>query len=247
MRSERVAERFGRPRAVRGGLSLALGAVLTSAFVALAVFASVLVPGDPFAAAGAPFQPPSVEHPFGTDDLGRDLYRAVLHGARVSLTVGVTVAGISLLLGLFVGSVAGFAGGSVDALLMRFTELVLVLPRFFLALVVVALFGASLANLILVLALSSWGIIARVARAGVLAAKEQEYVVAARALGQADLRVLARHVVPNVLAPVVAYAALQVGNAILVEASLSFLGFGDPNPVSRGYLLGNAQAFVRRA
>ena len=247
MRSERVAERFGRPRAARGGLSLALGAVLTSAFVLCAAFATVLAPGDPFAAAGAPFQPPSGEHWVGTDDLGRDLYRAVLHGSRVSLTVGVSVAGISLLLGLIVGSLAGFAGGWLDALLMRFTELVLVLPRFFLALVVVALFGASLANLILVLALSSWGIIARVARAGVLAAKEQEYVVAARALGQADLRVLARHVVPNALAPVVAYAALQVGNAILVEASLSFLGFGDPNLISWGYLLDNAQAFVRRA
>jgi peptide/nickel transport system permease protein len=224
-----------------------VGGALTLAFVLLALLGGTLAPGDPFAAAGTPFAPPSSAHPFGTDDLGRDLLRAVLHGARVSLIVGATVAVASLTLGLLVGGVAGYLGGAVDDLLMRFTELVLVLPRFFLALVVVALFGASLTNLIAVLALTSWGIIARVARAGVLTVKEREYVLAARALGGTGPRILLRHVLPNVLAPVVAYAALQVGNAILVEASLSFLGFGDPNLVSWGYLLNNAQAFVRRA
>jgi len=227
--------------------SLLVGGALTCGFVLLALLGESLAPGDPFAAAATPFAPPSAAHPFGTDDLGRDLLRAVLQGARVSLIVGLTVAATSLTLGLLVGGVAGYLGGAADDLLMRFTELVLVLPRFFLALVVVALFGANLANLIVVLALTSWGIVARVARAGVLAAKEQEYVLAARALGSAGPSVLWRHVLPNVLAPVAAYAALQVGNAILVEASLSFLGFGDPNLVSWGYLLNNAQAFVRRA
>lgn len=224
-----------------------MGAALTGGFVLLALLGGTLAPGDPFAAAGAPFAPPGPAHPFGTDDLGRDLLRAVVQGTRVSLIVGATVAAASLALGLLVGGVAGYLGGAIDDLLMRFTELVLVLPRFFLALVVVALFGANLVNLIVVLALTSWGIIARVARAGVLGAKEQEYVVAARALGVAGPRLLLRHLLPNVLAPVVAYAALQVGNAILLEASLSFLGFGDPNLVSWGYLLNNAQAFVRRA
>jgi peptide/nickel transport system permease protein len=227
--------------------SLLVGGTLTCAFVLLALLGGTWAPGDPFAAAGAPFVPPSAAHPFGTDDLGRDLLRAVLQGARVSLIVGLAVAATSMSLGLLVGGVAGYLGGVADDLLMRFTELVLVLPRFFLALVVVALFGANLANLIVVLALTSWGVIARVARAGVLAAKEQEYVLAARALGGAGPRVLWHHVLPNVLAPVAAYAALQVGNAILVEASLSFLGFGDPNLLSWGYLLNNAQAFVRRA
>jgi len=234
-------------RSSRLSPSLLVGGALTLGFVLLALLGGTLAPGDPFAAAGTPFAPPSAAHPFGTDDLGRDLLRAVLHGARVSLIVGATVAAASLTLGLLIGGVAGYRGGAVDDLLMRFTELVLVLPRFFLALVVVALFGASLANLIAVLALTSWGIIARVARAGVLTVKEREFVVAARALGGAGPRILLRHVLPNVLAPVVAYAALQVGNAILVEASLSFLGFGDPNLVSWGYLLNNAQAFVRRA
>jgi peptide/nickel transport system permease protein len=246
-RRERVAERHGRRALPRGGASLWIGGALCVVVAATALLAPQLAPGDPFAAAAAPFEPPSAAHPFGTDDLGRDLLRAVVHGARVSLVVGLGVAGMSLILGLVVGSVAGYAGGWVDDLLMRCTELVLVLPRFFLALVVVALFGADLRNLVLVLALSSWGIVARVARSGVLAVKEREYVLAARALGGGAARVLVRHVIPNVLAPVVAYAALQVGNAILVEASLSFLGFGDPNRMSWGYLLNNAQAFVRRA
>lgn len=247
MRSERVAERFGRRRAPRAAPSLWLGAGLAALVLLAALLAPLLAPGDPFAAAGRPFLPPSAAHPFGTDDLGRDLWRAVVHGARVSLLVGVSVAAITLALGLVVGAVAGFRGGWVDDLLMRVTEFVLVLPRFFLALVVVALFGASLGNLILVLALSGWGMTARVARAGVLAAKQREYVLAARALGAAGPRLLLRHVLPNVMAPVLAYAALQVGNAIVVEASLSFLGFGDPNAMSWGYLLNGAQAFVRRA
>ncbi len=248
MAERRLAVRGWAPRrSLAPSPSLLVGGTLTFAFVLVALLGGSLAPGDPFAAAGTPFAPPSAAHPFGTDDLGRDLLRAVLQGARVSLIVGLAVAATSLSLGLLVGGVAGYLGGVADDLLMRFTELVLVLPRFFLALVVVALFGANLANLIAVLALTSWGVIARVARAGVLAAKEQEYVLAARALGGAGTRVLWRHVLPNVLAPVAAYAALQVGNAILVEASLSFLGFGDPNLVSWGYLLNNAQAFVRRA
>jgi peptide/nickel transport system permease protein len=227
--------------------SLWVGAALCALFVLVALGADVIAPGDPFAAAGRPFEAPSAAHPFGTDDLGRDLLRGVVQGARVSLLVGLTVAAASLLLGMLVGGVAGYAGGAVDDGLMRLTELVMVLPRFFLALVVVSLFGSDLTHLVVVLAATSWGVVARVTRAGVLAVKEQEYVTAARALGAAGARVLARHVVPNVLAPVLAYAALGVGRAIVLEASLAFLGFGDPNLVSWGYLLHNAQAFARRA
>lgn len=224
-----------------------VGAALTALFVGMALFADLIAPGDPFAAAGAPFEPPSAAHPFGTDDLGRDLLRGVVQGARVSLLVGVAVAGASLLLGVAIGGVAGYVGGAVDDLLMRATELAMVLPRFFLALVVVSLFGSDLVHLVVVLAATGWGVVARVTRAGVLAVKEHEYVAAARALGAAGGRILWRHVVPNALAPVLAYAALGVGRAIVLEASLSFLGFGDPNLVSWGYLLHDAQAFARRA
>lgn len=235
------------PRRGRLPPSLVIGGVVTACFVAVALLAGTVAPGDPFQSVGPPFQPPSPAYPFGTDDLGRDVWRAVVHGARVSLLVGGAVATFSLVLGLAVGALAGWFGGFVDDALMRATEFVLVIPRFFLALVVMALFGAHLGLVIVVLAVTSWGVIARVTRAGVLAAKEQEYALAARALGARGRRVVARHLLPNVAAPALAYAALLVGNAMLLEASLAFLGFGDPNRISWGYLLNNAQAFVRRA
>ena len=224
-----------------------VGLVLTVLFVLVAALASYIAPTDPFSFAGTPFEPPSPKHWLGTDDLGRDVFAGVVHGARTSLFVGVAVAGASLVIGTVVGGVAGFAGGKVDDLLMRFTELSQVLPRFFLALTVVALFGPGLRNMVLVLALTSWELTARVARSGVLAVKELEYVTAAEALGSSPGRNLWTHVLPNTIAPVVALASLQVGGAILIEASLSFLGLGDPNVISWGYMLNNAQSFVRRA
>lgn len=225
----------------------AIGLVLTLLFVLVAVLAGVIAPHDPFSFAGTPFEPPSGRHWLGTDDLGRDVFAGVVHGARTSLFVGVAVAGASLVIGTLVGGVAGFMGGKTDDLLMRLTELSQVLPRFFLALTVVALFGPGLTNMVLVLALTSWELTARVARSGVLAVKELEFVTAAEALGSSPWRNLWAHVLPNTIAPVVALASLQVGGAILIEASLSFLGLGDPNVISWGYMLNNAQSFVRRA
>ena len=224
-----------------------VGLVLSGAFVLVAALGGIIAPTDPFSFAGTPFEPPSPQHWLGTDDLGRDVFAGVVHGARTSLLVGVAVAGASLIIGTVVGGVAGFAGGKVDDLLMRLTELSQVLPRFFLALTVVALFGPGLTNMVLVLALTSWELTARVARSGVLAVKELEYVTAAEALGSSSWRNLRTHVLPNTIAPVVALASLQVGGAILIEASLSFLGLGDPNVISWGYMLNNAQSFVRRA
>ena len=224
-----------------------VGLVLSGAFVLVAALGGLIAPTDPFSFVGTPFEPPSPQHWLGTDDLGRDVFAGVVHGARTSLLVGVAVAGASLIIGTVVGGVAGFAGGKVDDLLMRLTELSQVLPRFFLALTVVALFGPGLTNMVLVLALTSWELTARVARSGVLAVKELEYVTAAEALGSSSWRNLRTHVLPNTIAPVVALASLQVGGAILIEASLSFLGLGDPNVISWGYMLNNAQSFVRRA
>ncbi len=224
-----------------------VGLVLTATFVGVAALAGVISPGDPFRFVGMPFEPPSKQHWLGTDDLGRDVFAGVVHGARTSLFVGVAVAGASLVIGTLVGAVAGFFGRAVDDVLMRLTELSQVLPRFFLALTVVALFGPGLTNVVIVLALTSWELTARVARSGVLAVKELDYVTASEALGSSQLRILRVHVLPNTIAPVVALASLQVGGAILIEASLSFLGLGDPNVISWGYMLNNAQSFVRRA
>lgn len=228
-------------------LPVLIGVLLSLTFLLVAALAPYLAPSLPFQSVTAPFTPPSPAHWFGADDLGRDLLSGVLYGARTSLLVGLTVAGAALVLGTLIGSTAGFSGGWIDDLLMRLTELIQVLPRFFLALIVIALFGPSLRNLILVLALTSWATTARLARAAILGIKQLDYVAAARSLGVAEGRILWRHILPNALAPLIVHASLQVGGAMLTEAGLSFIGLGDPDVISWGYLLNNAQPFMRRA
>lgn len=224
-----------------------IGLVLLAPSLIAALAAGLIAPADPFASAGGPFQPPSATHWFGTDDLGRDLLSAVIYGARTSLLVGATVASLALLLGIVVGLIAGFARGWVDDLLMRLTELFQILPRFFLAIAVIALFGNNLLNLIMVLALTSWSGLARIARAEVLSLRERDFIIAARSVGVRPRGILWRHILPNAINPLLAATALIVSSAILTEAGLSFLGLGDPNTISWGYLLNNAQPFIRLA
>lgn len=224
-----------------------IGLVLLAPSLIAALAAGLIAPADPFASAGGPFQPPSATHWFGTDDLGRDLLSAVIYGARTSLLVGATVASLALLLGIVVGLISGFARGWVDDLLMRLTELFQILPRFFLAIAVIALFGNNLLNLIMVLALTSWSGLARIARAEVLSLRERDFIIAARSVGVRPRGILWRHILPNAINPLLAATALIVSSAILTEAGLSFLGLGDPNTISWGYLLNNAQPFIRLA
>jgi peptide/nickel transport system permease protein len=212
-----------------------------------ALFAGQLVPGDPLVSAGPALSPPSAAHWLGTDDLGRDILGGVLHGARVSLFVGLTVSLVATACGLLIGGIAGFFGGWVDDGLMRLTELVQILPRFFLAIVVATMFGGSLLNIVLLLGLTFWPSTARLLRAQILSLREREFVVAARAIGASPPTILARHVLPNALPVVLVNASLQVGGAILIEAGLSFLGLGDRSYVSWGYMLNNAQPFIQLA
>jgi len=212
-----------------------------------AVFAPQLAPGDPLVSAGPALRGPSLAHLLGTDDLGRDIFAGVLHGARVSLFVGVAVALISTACGIVVGGIAGFRGGWVDDGLMRLTELVQILPRFFLAILIAALFGGSLFTIVLLLGLTFWPSTARLLRAQMLTLREQEFVVAARSVGASGPRMLLRHLLPNALPIVLVNGSLQVGGAILVEAGLSFLGLGDRSSVSWGYMLNNAQPFIQLA
>lgn len=221
-----------------------VGAVLCFVVICVALLADVLAPQSPFKSRGGPFIPPSAMFWFGSDDLGRDVFSGVVHGARTSLVIGMVVALTSLLIGAGIGSVAGYFGGWLDDGLMRFAELIQILPRFFLALLVVALMGSSLAYLIAVLAFTAWPFTARLARAGVMSVREREFIVASRALGMGHGRVLWAHVLPNIIAPVLVQTTLQFGRAILIEAGLSFLGLGDPNVMSWGYLLNNAQRFA---
>ncbi|HSB70460.1 MAG TPA: ABC transporter permease [Candidatus Methylomirabilis sp.] len=224
-----------------------VGLAIIMAMVLLALSADLLASASPFALSADALFPPSSRHLMGTDDLGRDIFSGVVHGSRVSLLVGLLAAGASTLVGICLGGLSGFYGGAIDDLLMRLTEFFMVIPRFFLALVIIALFGPSIWGIILVLTILSWPMTARLFRAEVLRLKSQEYVVAARAIGCGDLKILFRQILPNALAPVIVNISVQVAYAIILEAGLSFLGLGDPATRSWGVMLSNAQQFLRRA
>ncbi len=233
--------RFRRQSVVVLGLTFMLVLVL------VALGADLIAPHNPFAISNVVLSPPSAEHLFGTDDLGRDVFSRVVHGARVSLLVGFVSAFVATLFGVVIGGLAGYFGGLVDDGLMRLTEVFLVVPRFFLALIVVVLLGSNIWLTVLVLSLTYWPLTARLLRAQILTVRTRDYVLAARAVGTPEIRILLRHVLPNALPPVITQASLQVGSAILVEAGLSFLGLGDPNVVSWGAMLNDAQQFVYEA
>ena len=236
-----AARRFLRHPAGVAGLGL------TGLVVAAGALADVIAPADPFRTAAGPLLPPSRAHLMGTDNLGRDVLGAVVHGARTSMTVVLGVTAIASVAGLAVGVAAGYRGGWVDDLLMRLTDLFQAVPRFFLVLLVVALFGAGVDHLVYVLALTSWPTLARVTRSEVLSLRDREYVAAARSVGAGDRRIVVRHVVPNVAPTALVVMALTGSRVVLLEASLGFLGLGDPSVMSWGYLIANAQRFLRVA
>ena len=175
-------------------------------------------------------RPPSMSHPLGTDDLGRDVLARVVHGARVSLKVGFVAVGIATALGLLVGLLSGFYGGWVDAILMRIVDMMLCFPTFFLILSVIAFLEPSIWNIMAVIGLTGWMGVARLVRAETLSLKERDFVAAARAQGAGDARIIFRHVLPNTLAPILVAATLGVAGAILTESALSFLGIGVQPP-----------------
>ena len=234
-------------RNVRRRPDAILGGILLGIVVVAALLAPALAPFDPFSPKGPSLAPPSPPHLMGTDALGRDLWSGVLYGARTSLTVAFLVGLMVLVIGTLVGTTAGYRGGWVDDVLMRFTEVLQVLPRFFLALVVIALFGPGLDRLVLVLGLSSWALLARVIRAEVLSLREREFVEAAVTMGAPVRRIIFRELLPNILPSAVVVLSLLLAQVMLLEASLGFLGLGDPNTISWGYLAGQAQRFLRVA
>lgn len=236
----------GRRRFWRGATGW-LGWLLVTMVLLIAALAPILAPAGPWQSVAVPFEAPGQAHWFGTDDLGRDLLSGVIYATRTSLIVGLVATAVAMSIGITLGAISGYYGGLFDDLLMRFTEFFQVIPRFFLALIAVALFGPGLVTITLVLALTSWTLTARLLRSQVLSAREREYVVAARAMGATNFRVIWHHVLPNTLTPVIVHSSLMIGQFMLVEASLAFLGLGDPNHISWGYLLRNAQPFFRSA
>lgn len=231
----RAAPRAGSRRIVRlPRLSrFLIGGVLIAIVIAAALFAPWVAPYAPEQQdITRRLQPPSAAYWFGTDGFGRDVLTRVLWGGRVSLSIGIASMLIAVTVGVLIGGLSGWYGGLVDALLMRFTELVLVFPTFFLLILAVATFERSVTVLILVISLTSWPIGARVVRGEVLKMKQRDFVLSAHAIGARQLRILFRHVLPNIASVVIVSATVRVGANILIEAGLSYLGLGVQPPLA---------------
>lgn len=233
---------FRRNRVSTIGLAVLLGLVL------FAMLGSMLSPFEPASTrAGLPMQTPGWKHLMGTDELGRDIFSRVIVGVRTSLIVGLAAAAIATLVGVVIGAVAGYFTGLLDDILMRITEIFQVIPRFFLAVVLVALFGTSLVNIVLAIALLSWPELARLVRAEFLTLRSRQFVDSARVAGAGNATIIFAEILPNALGPVIVNSTLQVGQAMLLEAGLSYLGLGDPSQISLGLMLHQAQQIMRTA
>jgi peptide/nickel transport system permease protein len=228
-------------------LSLSIGLVLVAIPSLIAVLAPLLTHADPMALGPESLRPPDWVHFMGTDDLGRDEFARVLYGGRISLMVGLFSALIAVFVGTLIGTVAGYFGEGIDDLLMRFTEVFQIIPRFLLAIVVVALLGGGQGKIILIIGLLSWPGTARVIRSQLLVIRGEEFVSAATMSGASSARIIMRHILPNVLPFIIISASLQTAAGVLVESYLSFLGLGDPSQPSWGLLLQQAQLYLQQA
>ncbi len=211
----------------------AIAATVIIALVLIAVFAPYIAPYSPMRIdVNHVLSPPGWRHPFGTDELGRDVLSRMIWGSRVSMSVGFIAMGIAVLIGIIVGSTAGFYGGKVDTVLMRFVDVMLAFPTFVLILAVIAILQPSIFTIMAVIGMTGWMDVARLVRAEFLALKERDFVLAAKSAGAGNFRLIFREMLPNALSPVFVAATFGVGGAILIEAALSFLGIGvqPPNP-----------------
>ena len=209
------------------------GAVIVLFLYLVAIFAPVLTPYNPVTYGDIPaarYMGPSFQHPFGTDKFGRDVMTRMFYGSRVSLLIGFFAVTLSIVLGSLVGALSGYAGGIVDAVLMRVVDALMAIPRLFLLLTCIALFSQSILLIIILLGATGWMSAARLVRGQVLAIKQKDYIVAAEALGAGGKRIIFKHLIPNTLTVIVVSATLRIGGIILAEAALSFLGLGVPPP-----------------
>ncbi len=232
-------------RLLRNRLAL-VGMIITAIVVAVAILAPVLAPYDPLQLnIRDRLQPPSREHLMGTDHLGRDILSRVMYGARISLEIGVVAVALGTIVGLFAGAAAGYLGGRVDTGVMAVMDAVYAFPAILLALVLVTALGPSLVTVMTAIAIVRIPIFARTVRGSVLAEREREYVEAARCLGQRDFWIMFRHILPNTLAPLIVVTSTYFATAIVVEATLSFLGLGVPPPAaSWGVMLNDGQKYL---
>lgn len=249
----RLRERRASParallRRLRKNPSVILGLSIILLWTIAAIFAPVLAPKDPLEVNFIGRVPPSSEFWLGTDRLGRDMLSRILYGARISPMVGIVSVVLGLLVGTTIGTLAGYVGGRTDTLLMRFIDALLALPGILLALVVIAALGPSLANVMIAVGIATVPEYARLARSSVLSVREMPYIEAAKVIGGGNLRVIVRHVLPNIAAPLIVLSTLKVGSAILVGSGLSFLGMGAQPPTPEwGLMTAEGRAFLDRA
>jgi len=217
-------------RALKGNSMAMAGACIVALMFLMAGLAPFVGPSPEFIDVSLRLMPPGAAHWLGTDDLGRDVLARILYGARISLLVGFVAVGIATLIGILFGALAGYYGKAVDAVIMRFVDIMLCFPSFFLILAVIAFLEPSIWNIMIIIGLTGWMGVARLVRAEFLSLREREFVQAARSLGASDARIIFRHLLPNALSPVLVSATLGVGGAILTESALSFLGIGVQPP-----------------
>jgi peptide/nickel transport system permease protein len=234
-------------RRYRRSRSGALGLVILTLICLIALTAPLLFPEDPFRMVAAPFQRPLGEHLLGTDNLGRSIAAGLAHGARTSLLIGVVATLGAVGFGIVVGGLAGYHGGLLDDVLMRITEFFQTIPSFIFAIVLVAILSPSVQSIVLAIATVSWPPVARLVRGEFIALRNRDFVAASVCLGTSDLAIITRDILPNCLSPVIVTGSLMVATAILIESALAFLGLGDPNVMSWGFMIGSGRTFLRSA
>jgi len=234
-------KRFAENRGAVAGLLILL------IIVVMTLAASLIAPGDPMAMRAQPLLPPGGDFIFGTDMLGRDVFAGIVHGARVSLMIGLVSTVIAVLIGVTIGAIAGFFGGWVDEILVKLTEFFQTIPSFIFAILVVAIMTPSLGSIVTAIAVVTWPPIARLARSEFMSLRRREFVEAAVLSGVSRPRIIVSEVLPNAVSPLIVMGSLMIATAILTESALSFLGLGDPNRISWGYMIGAARTVFRHA
>lgn len=246
VQSPTALERFWRN--FRSDRKMIIGSAILSILVLIAIFGPFITPYDPGADDYELFAAPSWSHPFGTDSYGRDILSRMMDGARISLSVGISVAVLSMVIGVTLGLMAGYFGGWIDSLIMRIMDFLWAFPEIILTVGMVAIFGAGIQNIIIAISIAYLDDFARVVRGEVLSLREEEYTVAARAVGASDRQIIVKHILPNTMAPIIVQATFAVGLGILAESGLTFLGLGvDPSTPTWGLTLSEGRDFIRQA
>ncbi|WP_119462483.1 ABC transporter permease [Rhodospirillaceae bacterium SYSU D60014] len=234
-------KRFSRNRSAVAGLLILIAVIL------LAILAPILYPEDPFSLVGLPMVEPFEGFLLGTDILGRNVAAGIAHGAKVSLLIGLFATLVAMLIGILIGAAAGYYGGWIDDALMRLTELFQTIPSFLFAILLVAIMTPSIESIVIAIAVVSWPTVARLVRGEFLALRKREFVEACVGVGMSDWRIITLQILPNCLSPIIVTGSLMVATAILIESGLSFLGLGDPNVMSWGFMVGAGRTVLRSA